>query len=257
MQTQNTLRKFLRQFNVDSLVVKVSIAALLGLMFAGVSVSISGGKAQARALVTCAGGDQTYIVVGGDTLGGIARRFATTWQILAQHNHIANPNLIYTHQTICVPGRGAVGTGSSDPTPKSAPVTYTPAPPVPAKPAPVSVPVGHNNVFPYGACTWWANQRYYQLHGVFVPWRINSNAWQWTARAYEFGWRVSSQPTVGAILDLQPYVQYASYMGHVAVVERILGNGHVIASSMSWAPNYWAVSYYEFAPGPGVTFISQ
>lgn len=32
------------------------------------------------------------------------------------------------------------------------------------------------NVFPYGACTWWADQRYYQLHGIFVPWHTQANA---------------------------------------------------------------------------------
>jgi surface antigen len=125
------------------------------------------------------------------------------------------------------------------------------------RPAPGSGPIGQNNVFPYASCTWWADQRYYQLHGVFVPWRINANAWQWTARAYEFGWRVSALPTVGAIMDLQPNVEGAWGMGHVAVVERVLPNGHVIASSMSWYPYWWLVTDYEFVPGPGVTFISQ
>ncbi|HEY7415701.1 MAG TPA: CHAP domain-containing protein, partial [Ktedonobacteraceae bacterium] len=43
--------------------------------------------------------------------------------------------------------------------------------------------VGTRNLFPYGQCTWWADQRYHQLHGVYVPWVINANAWQWVARA--------------------------------------------------------------------------
>lgn len=121
--------------------------------------------------------------------------------------------------------------------------------------APAQGPI---NVFPYGSCTWWANQRYYQLHGVFVPWRIQSNAWQWTARAYQFGWNVSKFPVVGAIIDLQPGVQGASFWaGHVAVVERILGNGHVITSNMNWGAYPWQVTYVEFAPGPGVTFLYQ
>jgi surface antigen len=115
---------------------------------------------------------------------------------------------------------------------------------------------GSVNVFPYGSCTWWANQRYYQLHGFFVPWRTQSNAWQWTARAYEFGWHVSNVPIVGAIIVLQPGVEGASYWaGHVAVVERILSNGHVIASNMNWGAYPWQITYVEFAPGPGVTFI--
>jgi surface antigen len=118
-------------------------------------------------------------------------------------------------------------------------------------------PVGTGNYFPYGQCTWWANQRYFQLHRVFVPWRTQSNAWQWTARAYQFGWHVSRSPTVGSIIDLQPWVQGAYGLGHVAVVERVLRNGHVIASTMNWGAYPWRVTYVQFAPGPGVTFIHR
>jgi len=125
----------------------------------------------------------------------------------------------------------------------------------PAKGTPLPTQ-GSVNVFPYGSCTWWANQRYFQLHGIFVPWRTQANAWQWTARAYQFGWHVSSSPVVGSIIDLQPGVQGASpWAGHVGIVEKILGNGHVIASNMNWGVYYWEVVDVEFAPGPGVTFI--
>lgn len=41
-----------------------------------------------------------YIVKRGDTLGGIAERFGTTWRRLASINEIANPNLIYPGQVI-------------------------------------------------------------------------------------------------------------------------------------------------------------
>jgi surface antigen len=116
---------------------------------------------------------------------------------------------------------------------------------------------GSLNLFPYGSCTWWANQRYFQLHGIYVPWRTQSNAWQWTDRAEEFGWEVSSSPIVGAIIDLQPGVQGASWAGHVAIVERILSNGDVIASNMNWGAYPWQVTLVEFAPGPGVTFLYQ
>jgi N-acetylmuramoyl-L-alanine amidase len=115
---------------------------------------------------------------------------------------------------------------------------------------------GMGNSFPYGQCTWWANQRYHQLHGIYVPWTTNANAWQWTARAYDYHWRVSRSPSVGAIVDLQPWVQGAYDLGHVAVVEQILGNGDVIASNMNWGAYYWEVVNVEFTPGPGVTFIS-
>ena len=88
-----------------------------------------------------------------------------------------------------------------------------------------------------------------------MPWHTRANAWEWAARAREFGWHVSSTPVVGAIIDLQPGVQGAFWLGHVAVVEKILSNGHVIASNMSWGAYPWQVTYVEFTPGPGVTFI--
>ncbi len=113
------------------------------------------------------------------------------------------------------------------------------------------------NVFPYPACTWWANERYAQWHGYYVPWTTNSMAWQWTDRAHDFKWHVSTKPKVGAIIDLQPWVQGAYGGGHVALVEKVLGNGHVIASNMSWGADPYAVVDWEFAPGPGVTFISR
>ena len=120
-----------------------------------------------------------------------------------------------------------------------------------------STSYGSSNPFPYPSCTWWADQRYHQLHGVFVPWRTNANAWQWTARARQFGWHVSTRPTIGSIIDLQPWVQGAYGAGHVAVVERILRNGHVITSNMNWGWNRYRVVNVEFAPGRGVTFITR
>lgn len=115
---------------------------------------------------------------------------------------------------------------------------------------------GASNRFPRGSCTWWANQRYHQLHAIYVPWLSQSNAWQWTARARQFFWHVSNRPSPGAIIDLQPWVQGAYGLGHVAVVEKVLKNGHVIASNMSWGRFPWRVVNVEFKPGPGVTFIS-
>ena len=120
-----------------------------------------------------------------------------------------------------------------------------------------SAPIGYSNVFPYPACTWWADQRYYQLHKYFVPWRTNAMAWQWTARAHQFHWNVSSRPSVGSIVDMQPWVQGAYGSGHVAVVERVLRGGTVVASSMSWGANPYAVVYMQVRAGSGITFLSR
>jgi surface antigen len=131
------------------------------------------------------------------------------------------------------------------------------APTTPTAPRATASSGGATNWFPYPSCTWWADQRYYQLHGVYVPWHTQANAWQWVARAYQFGWHVSTRPSVGAIIVLQPWVQGAYGQGHVAVVEQVLSNGKVIASNMNWGGHPRQVANVEFSPGPGVTFITS
>jgi surface antigen len=113
------------------------------------------------------------------------------------------------------------------------------------------------NVFPYGQCTWWANQRYFQLHGAYVPWRTGADAWQWAARAHEYHWHVSLNPVPGAIIVLQPGIEGAYGLGHVAVVEKVLDKGRVLASTMNWGAAPWTVQYVVYSAGPGVTFIYE
>lgn len=47
----------------------------------------------------------TYRVQSGDTLSAIASRFATTWQALAQLNHLSDPNLLVVGQVLQVNGQ--------------------------------------------------------------------------------------------------------------------------------------------------------
>lgn len=47
--------------------------------------------------------DIVYIVKSGDTLSGIASKYGTTYQKLAEYNNIKNPNLIYPNQQIKIP----------------------------------------------------------------------------------------------------------------------------------------------------------
>lgn len=226
MQKYQHIWRFVQRHRVISLVIgHVCVLLMLALLLLGSSwgANLRGAFAQGG----CAGNDQAYVTQHGDTLSGIAAHYQMNWQRLAAYNHIGSPYTIYPGETICVPGQSAH--------------------------QPVK---GKNNPFPYGSCTWWASQRYHTLHGIYVPWLTQADAWQWTARARQFYWRVSSRPSPGAIVDLQPWVQGAYGLGHVAVVERVLANGHVIASNMNWGAHPSQVTYVEFAPGSGVTFIS-
>lgn len=98
-----------------------------------------------------------------------------------------------------------------------------------------SVKTGNANGFPLGQCTWWADERYHQLTGYYVPW--NGNAYQWYQGAVSSGWQTSATPPKGipSIIVMQPNVQGASSLGHVGVVEKVNNNGTVTVSNMNWA----------------------
>ncbi|GAB4513086.1 MAG: hypothetical protein OHK0046_13500 [Anaerolineae bacterium] len=90
------------------------------------------------------GQSTSYVVVRGDTLGSIARRFNTTVAAIASANGITNPNLIFVGQQLTIPG------ASGQP-----PVVITPTPP-PGSGQPNNPPVntgfelgGHAQTFEY------------------------------------------------------------------------------------------------------------
>lgn len=55
----------------------------------------------------------SYTVKSGDTLSGIAAKFGTTYEALAQRNNINNPNEIYVGQVIRVSGQANIANNSS------------------------------------------------------------------------------------------------------------------------------------------------
>lgn len=114
------------------------------------------------------------------------------------------------------------------------------------------------NGFPYGQCTWWADNRFHEVTGVYVPWPGNANSWSSFAPGY--GWQVTSQPVQGPqIICLQAFVQGAGFLGHVAYVESVQNGNTVVSSNMNWgdtAAQRLSVQSVTFHTGPGVSFIS-
>lgn len=53
--------------------------------------------------------DEVYTVKSGDTLSGIALKYNTTYQKLAEYNNISNPSIIYVGQKIRIPWTPKVG----------------------------------------------------------------------------------------------------------------------------------------------------
>ncbi|SRR5579883_3054112 len=114
---------------------------------------------------------------------------------------------------------------------------------------------GSLNRFFYGQCTYWANMRYHQLTGHWVPWL--GNAAQWAYAAPSYGWVVSSRPNPHgpSIIVLQAGVQGAGWYGHVAIVESINADGSVLTSNWNWLGNWANETWVTFYPGPGVSFV--
>ena len=106
LQLHQNVSRFVQQFNVGRFVGRITIVALgLLCLCAAFGMNIPGVQAKARA--NCSGSALTYNVVSGDTLSGIANRYGTSWSTLASYNGIANPNLIYAGQVVCIPGSGS------------------------------------------------------------------------------------------------------------------------------------------------------
>lgn len=249
MRLHQRVYNYIKENNTKKIVGKGTVVATVGMLSAGAALGLN--ITGAHAASACSSGDKAYTAVQNDTLGQIANRYGVSWNTLASYNHIANANLIYVDQTICIPGSNSgvsltSGNGNGGGTSSS---TITQANVVPSGRA------GSGNSFPYGQCTWWAAERYHEIHGAFVSW--NGDAGAWAGGAAQAGWHVSGTPQVGDIMVLGPGVQGAFGAGHVAVVEQVLGNGDVVASSMNWGSNPGSVTNAEFTPGAGVSFVHQ
>ena len=80
---------------------------------------------------------------------------------------------------------------------------------------------GGGNHFAFGYCTWYVASRRY------IPWFGNAIQWWPNARAY--GYPEGQTPVVGAVM-----VTRESYLGHVAYVESVNGDGSWTVSEMNY-----------------------
>lgn len=88
----------IREYNINgSLIRKINSATYMGIP------NVIGTYDSANYRITIENNNPTYYTVkSGDTLSGIASRYNTTYQELANKNSIANPNLIYAGQKLIV-----------------------------------------------------------------------------------------------------------------------------------------------------------
>lgn len=103
-----------------------------------------------------------------------------------------------------------------DNTHEASPAPPPPPPLVTATLAAPPAPGGARGNFPRGYCTWYVSTRRY------IPWSGNAGAWFAAAKA--LGFPVGDTPRAGAIM-----VSRESWIGHVAVVESIEGDGFTVS----------------------------
>ena len=162
----------------------------------------------------------------------LSKLFPSNWRSVAVANNISNPNLIYPGQRIC-------DTSSNS---ELAYTTYKPA---------VTYSGGSPNHYPWGWCTWGAAN----LAWDNVDWLGNAKDWYYNAKAR--GMLTGFTPSVGATVVFQAYVQGASYLGHVAHVTAVYGNGSFQVREMNntYLGGFGIYNYNVYWTGWGVSFI--
>ncbi|GAC1397728.1 MAG: hypothetical protein NVSMB49_04000 [Ktedonobacteraceae bacterium] len=107
------------------------------MLFVALTMSIHVPGAFASTSTPCSKSERGYVVVQGDTLSWIAYSYRMNWLDLASHNHIANADMIYTGQVVCIPVQGF--------SPKTQAQRVHTVPHVARSQAPHTTPVTHNN----------------------------------------------------------------------------------------------------------------
>ena len=171
----------------------------------------------------------SYTIQKGDDLDSIAKKYHTDRDKIIAYNDMPLNGDLKDGQDIFLPD-------AVKDQPKPA---IVPSSPLPGGPAIATRPydsfsspgkqvgpaTGDGHAFPYGYCTWYVAQK------RNVPWSGNAGTWLYHAKS--MGYATSRTPRVGAIM-----VSSESWWGHVAIVEKVNGDGTFTVSEMNvkgWA----------------------
>ncbi|HEX4662420.1 MAG TPA: CHAP domain-containing protein [Candidatus Saccharimonadales bacterium] len=162
-----------------------------------------------------------YTVKAGDTADQLATKYQTDKDRITTYND-AELTGLQPGQQIIIPGGvlpanerpGATGTSRSS---SSSSILTN------------RLTVFGGNGYDYGYCTWYAFNRRAELgRPVGSNW---GNAVTWASYARSAGFKVDNTPEVGAVLQAGGYYG----LGHVAIVERVNGDGSITLSEMNYA----------------------
>jgi N-acetylmuramoyl-L-alanine amidase len=161
----------------------------------------------------------SYTVKSGDDIDSIAKKYsADKDKIIAYNDLPANGDLKEGEEIMIPDGK------------KEVPAPSISSPQVAARPyesfetpgkSTLSGGAGDGHSFPYGYCTWYVAQKRY------IPWGGNAGTWLYHAKS--MGYATSRTPSVGSIM-----VSSESWWGHVAIVEKVNGDGTFVVSEMNY-----------------------
>jgi len=155
----------------------------------------------------------------------LSELFPGNWQSVAVANGISNPDLIYPGQRICDAGGSAV----------AVPVSYSGKGP---------------NSYPWGWCTWGAEELANRDLNYL------GNAGDWAYNAVRRGIPTGSYPQVGATVVFAGGVQGASSLGHVAHVIAVSGSSFEVEEmNNSYLGGFGRYNTNWYHTGWGVSFI--
>lgn len=103
--------------------------------------------------------------------------------------------------------------------------------------------------YAWSQCTWWAYLRRHQLYLPVGSYLGNGQDWGWKAR--QLGYLVNNIPHYGAAISIKAGMLGSSPLyGHVAIVERVNGDGTILISE-SGSRNHGRVTYRTIS-NPGL-----
>ncbi|SDK14786.1 CHAP domain-containing protein, partial [Jeotgalicoccus aerolatus] len=97
---------------------------------------------------------------------------------------------------------------------------------------PVSSASNGTNYYTWGSCAWYVFEKRSSM-GMSV-----GNGWgdakSWASNAQAAGYSVNNTPSVGSIMQAPAYTNGSYGQGHVAIVERVNGDGSILVSEMQF-----------------------
>lgn len=141
MQVHQDIPNFLQRGKKNSFNKTRLSVALFGLL---TLVSVFSFSVQSAHASAACSGNAAHTIVDGETLGSIANSNGISQQSLATFNNIADFDLIYAGQTLCIPAHGTAASTQATPATQA---TIAPTPKPVAKPKPASVSDMINQIF--------------------------------------------------------------------------------------------------------------